>query len=157
MWMQPRYMEVERKAPIYYYMAGTFHYLFNHEYAHMPLRYPEKMIDSCIAMYDDREHGLPKTFGGSSNFIEIDWIFCLTRAQRQTPHRFYEVRERLEEFAEHYLDFWYHVDWNKNESVNDLHTLFGGVCGLAELQQTLRGKLVSDVPLKLVLDRRPFI
>ena len=87
----------------------------------------------------------------------MDWVFCLTRAQRQTPHRFYEVRERLEDFAERYLDFWLNVDWEHNESINDLHMLFGGVCGLAELQQTLRGKLVSDVPLKLVLDRRPFI
>ena len=35
--------------------------------------------------------------------------------------------------------------------------LFGGVCALAELQQTLRGELISDKPLRLVLDRRPFI
>ena len=156
MWMQPRYMEIERKAPLFFYMAGSFHYLFNHEYAHMPLRYPEKMIDSCIAMYDDPD-GLPNYFCKMANFIEVDWVFCLTRAQRQTPHRFYEVRERLEDFAERYLDFWFNVDWEHNESINDLHMLFGGVCGLAELQQTLRGKLTSDVPLKLVLDRRPFI
>ena len=163
MWMQPLYKEVDRQAPMYYYMAGSFHYLFNHEYAHMPLRYPEKMIDSCIEMYDHRlagpnpDGGLAANFGRKSDFIEIDWIFCLTRAQRQTPHRFHEIRARLEEFAEAYLDFWYNVDWEKNETVNDLHMLFGGVCGLAELQQTLRGKMVSDVPLKLVLDRRPFI
>ena len=100
---------------------------------------------------------MPANFGQKADFIEIDWIFCLTRAHRQTPHRFAEVRARLEEFAEHFLDFWYNVDWAHNETVNDLHMLFGGVCGLAELQQTLRGKLVSDVPLKLVLDRRPFI
>lgn len=156
LWMGPRYLEIERKAPMYFYMAGTFHYLFNHEYAHMPLMHPEKMIDTCIEMYDDPA-GLPKNFGTKADFIEIDWIFCLTRAQRQTPHRFYEVRERLEDFAEKFLDFWYNADWEKNETLNDLHMLFGGVCGLAELQQTLKGKMVSDVPLKLVLDRRPFI
>ena len=33
------------------HMAGSFHYLFNHEYARMPLRYPEKMIDTCLDMY----------------------------------------------------------------------------------------------------------
>lgn len=156
LWMQPRYLKMEHKAPLYHYMAGTFHYLFNHECAHMPLRYPEKLIDTCIAMYDAPD-GLPKNFGRKADFIEIDWIFCLTRAQRQTPHRFFEVRERLEDFSEKFLDFWYHADWEKDETINDMHMLFGGVCGLAELQQTLRGKLISDIPLKLVLDRRPFI
>ena len=67
------------------------------------------------------------------------------------------MREALEDFAQRYLEFWEQVDWEREETVNDLHMLFGGVCGLAELQQTLRGKLPSDIPLKLVLDRRPFI
>ena len=147
---------VTPEAPLYYYMAGGFHYLFNHEYARMPLRYPDKVIDSCIAMYDE-PGGLPEAFGRQANFIEIDWIYCLTRASRQTPHRFYEIRERLEDFAEKYIAWWMNADWEKNESINDLHMLFGGVCGLAELQQTLRGKLISEVPLRLVLDRRPFI
>ena len=70
---------------------------------------------------------------------------------------FAEVREALGDFAQRYLEFWEQVDWEREETVNDLHMLFGGVCGLAELQQTLRGKLPSDIPLKLVLDRRPFI
>ena len=35
----------------YIHMGGTFHYLFNHENARMPLRYPERLIDTCIAMY----------------------------------------------------------------------------------------------------------
>jgi hypothetical protein len=145
----------EGTRPLYMHMAGSFHYLFNHEYAHMPLRYPDKMIDTCIEMYDKNE--LPQNFGKIANFIEIDWIFCLTRASRQTPHRFWEVRERLFDFTKSYLEFWRNADWDKNESINDLHMLFGGVCALAELQQTLRGELITDKPLKLVLDRRPFI
>ncbi|MCQ2432839.1 MAG: hypothetical protein MJ175_09590, partial [Clostridia bacterium] len=56
-WMGKR-GNVIPKAPLYQYMAGGFHYMFNHEYARMPLRYPEKIIDSCIAMYDT-EGGLP--------------------------------------------------------------------------------------------------
>lgn len=145
----------EGTKPLYMHMAGSFHYLFNHEWAHMPLRYPEKMIDSCIAMYKSGE--LPKNFGKCCNFIEVDWIFCLTRASRQTPHRFYEIRELLREFTADYLSFWRSVDFETDETVNDLHMLFGAVCALAELQQTLRGELITDFPLKLVLDRRPFI
>lgn len=141
--------------PLYMHMAGSFHYLFNHEYAHMPLRYPESVIDSCIEMYDN--HELPANFGKACNFIEIDWIFCLSRASRQTPHRFNDIRARLETFTSDYLSFWRGADFAHNESINDLHMLFGAVCALAELQQVLRGELLSDKPLKLVLDRRPFI
>ncbi|MBQ8510972.1 MAG: hypothetical protein IJ493_13805 [Clostridia bacterium] len=140
--------------PLWHHMAGSFHYLFNHEHAHMPLRYPEKMIDSCLAMY---ENGDIPNFGKRANFIEIDWIFCLTRASRQTPHRFWEIRDALVKFAHEYAEFWLNADYERDESLNDLHMLFGGVCALAELQQTLRGLIVTKKPLKLVLDRRPFI
>ncbi len=150
-------VRTDGSRPLYEYMAGSFHYLFNHEHAHMPLRYPERMIDSCLKMYDDGSIFKARPFGKHADFLEVDWIFCLTRASRQTPHRFYEVREHLERFAEGYADFWLSADYAANESINDLHMLFGGVCALAELQQTLRGKLLTDKPLKLVLDRRPFI
>ena len=35
--------------------------------------------------------------------------------------------------------------------------LIGAVCALAELQLALPGKIETTVPLKIVLDRRPFI
>ena len=41
-------------AKKYEFMGGTFHYLFNMEYARMPLRYPEKLIDACLWMYENR-------------------------------------------------------------------------------------------------------
>lgn len=145
----------EGHAPIWHYMAGGFHYLFNHESAHMPVRYPERIIDSCIRMY--RERDLSKNFANVAGFLEIDWIYCLTRACEQTHYRYDEVMQVLREFTDEYMHFWNTVDWEKNDSVNDLHMLFGGVCALAELQRVLRGHLRSDKPLKLVLDRRPFI
>ena len=39
----------------------------------------------------------------------------------------------------------------------DLHMLFGSVCALAELQSALPGMIITEKPLRLVLDRRPFI
>lgn len=138
------------------YMAGSFHYLFNHEYAHMPLRYPEKMIDTCLDQCDQWRRMYPD-MGHSADFKDIDWIFCLTRASRQTAHRFDEIRAYLTDFARLYADFWLNADYERNDSINDLHMLFGGVCALAELQQTLRGLYETDKPLKIVLDRRPFI
>lgn len=141
-------------AKLYEYMAGSFHYLFNHEYARMPLRYPEKMIDSCLEMYHDAAFS---QLGREINFLEIDWSYCLNRAHRQTPHRFKECVQTLKEFAIGYIEYLNGVDQERDEAFNDLHALFGMTCALAELQQALPGTLITDRPLKLVLDRRPFI
>lgn len=142
-------------APLYEFMAGGFHYLFNLEYAKMPLRYPDKVIDSCLWMYDT-DNILPY-MGKKCSFIDIDWVFCLTRASRQTPHRHDEVKDRLRKLWHTSLEYWRSADWEKDDSIHDLHTLFGEICALAELQQALPGEIITDRPLRLVLDRRPFI
>ena len=81
----------------------------------------------------------------------------ISRASRQTPHRWQEVKEALREFAEIYLPWIDTVDEKTDDRFNDLHMLFGAVCALAELQAALPGEVRTTVPLKLVLDRRPFI
>ena len=96
-------------------------------------------------------------FGKSAKFVEVDWVYCLSRASQQTAHRFDEVMETIEDFAEKYLEYWFTVDFDTDRNINDMHELFGATCCLAELQRTLRGKLYSEKPLRLVLDRRPFI
>lgn len=143
-----------KQAKLYEYMAGGFHYLFNHEAEHRPIRYPEKVIDSCIELMRENEKN---RFCRRCDFIDIDVVFCLTRAMRQTPHRFYEAKQELEAFAEKYLEMMLAVDYEKDASFNDLHMLFGAVCCLAELQAALPGKILTSKPLRLVLDRRPFI
>ena len=40
---------------------------------------------------------------------------------------------------------------------DDLHMLFGAMCAVAEMQLALPGEIKSTIPLKNVLDRRPFI
>lgn len=142
-------------APLYQFMAGGFHYLFNHEYAHMPIRYPEKMLDSCLEMYETS--ALPASFGQDTGFIEVDWVYCINRARRQTPYRYHDCQKALTAFAKTYTDFLSSIDVRSHDGFNDLHMLFGSVCCLAELQQALPGMLRSKTPLKLVLDRRPFI
>ncbi len=92
-----------------------------------------------------------------THFIGTGAYASMSRASRQTPHRFEEVRDRLRRFRDEYVAFFRTVDWEKDDAINDLHMLFGAVCALAELQQSLRGELLTDRPLRLVLDRRPFI
>lgn len=141
--------------PLFAFMAGGFHYLFNHEHAHKPIRYPEKMIDSCIKMYT--EDGLPTYYATRCNFIEIDWLYCLNRARRQSTHRNGEAIELIRDFGKRFTDFMCNLDFDHDDSFNDLHMLFGSVCTLAELQTALPGEVITDRPLKLVLNRRPFI
>ena len=76
---------------------------------------------------------------------------------RQTPYRFDEGKAALEVFAERYLEMMYAINPLTDKHFNDLHCLFGAVCCLAELQSALPGKILTTKPLKLVLDRRPFI
>lgn len=141
--------------PVHLQMGDAFHYLFNYEYAKEAMPYSDKLIDSCLKMYDEGK--MPEDFGRQFHFIEMDWVYCLNRASRQTPHRFYDVKETLFNFAKKYILYLNSVDWEKDEGANDLHLLFGTVCCLAELQQSLPSKITSNKPLRLVLDRRPFI
>ena len=135
------------------HLAGSFHYLFNHEYGRMPLAHPEAMIDTCLEL----RRSDPYPIGQAIGFAEIDWVFCLTRALRQSGHRFAEVRATLETFTAKYIPYLLGLDPATDDGLNDLHTLFGTSCCLAELQTALPGQLRSAKPLRLVLDRRPFI
>ena len=147
-----------RKDKLFRYMAGGFHYIFNHEYERRPLRYPEKIVDSCLLIMKNGignpEYGNLLTKCG---FLEIDVVYSLTRAMRYTPHRFYEAKAALEDFAEKFVGFMYSLDPLTDDSFGDLHMLFGSLCCLAELQTALPGRLKTVTPLKIVLDRRPFI
>lgn len=143
------------KAPLCHQLFGWFHYLFNYEYDKKLMPNGERVIDSCIRMY--QEGGLSERFGKAVGFMEIDWIYTINRASRKTPWRFGEVRELLQDFARKYIPCLDALDEKTDEGMNDLHMLFGTVCALAELQTALPGEIESRVPLKLVLDRRPFI
>ncbi len=145
----------DKERPRQMDMVASFHYLFNHEYARMPLRYPEKMIDSCIEMYE--KGYLNDKFGKSTGFIEVDWVYCITRALRQCGHRFDDCKKVVRKFADSYLDALMAIDPDQPSGFDDIHMLFGTVCCVAEIQQFLPGYLYTEKPLKLVLDRRPFI
>lgn len=147
-----------KRAPkIRDYMCGGFHYLFNHEAERRPFRYPEKIIDFCLEMMGDYETHELLGVRKACDFINIDIVYSVTRSMRQTPHRFWECKQALEKYAQDYLQVLLTIDYDRDDSFNDLHMLFGAVCCLAELQQALPGKLLTTRPLRLVLDRRPFI
>lgn len=139
-----------------HHLNGWFHYLFNFVFAKRPIPYAKAAVDSCIEMYDNHEVFLPD-FGRLAGFAEIDWIYTLNRASRQEGYRVEEAKERIRDFAKFYLGNLYATDYENNERWNDLHMLFGVSCAFAELQNALPGEVKTNYPLKLVLDRRPFI
>lgn len=153
----------EGEAPLFHHMGGTFHYVFNHEYAKKPLRYPDKLIDTCIYLYENKMIGDKigacdnDKFGQYIGFLEVDWIYCITRASRQTTHRHDDCKRVLRDFAKTYINYLNDIDEKTHDGFNDLHMLFGATCALAELQTALPGEIISKKPLRLVLDRRPFI
>ena len=137
-------------------LVHWFHFLFNFHACNRPIPHPEKMLDTCIDLFKSAE--FQSRVNCKCQFIEIDWCFCMNRASRQTSHRFAEVRELLREEMRLIVDFL--TSKPEIEDLpcgNDLHTIFGMTCALSELQLALPGEIKTDVALRNVLDRRPFI
>ncbi len=136
------------------HLAGTFHYLFNYEHARRAHPHPAALIETCL---DIEARGTDWPLGRTVGFAEVDWVYCLSRAMRQSGHRRDEAMAALRAFSERYVPFLTQLDWERDDGGSDLHRLFGAACALAELQRALPGMLRSARPLRLVLDRRPFI
>jgi hypothetical protein len=146
--------EVPKGDPLLFpHLAGTFHYLFNFEHAGCELPHSAALVDTCLRIFDGDLYPFSRFVG----FAEIDWVYCLTRSLRRSGHRSEEARRALETFATRHVDSLASLDPETDEGLDDLHSLFGAVCALAELQSALGDRLPSDPPLRLVLDRRPFI
>ncbi len=135
------------------HLAGSFHYLFNFEHARRAWPHPEALIDTCLAIRANGSFPLAKLVW----FADVDWVYCLSRSLRRTSHRADEARAALLRFAEEYAHFALSLDPETDDGLDDLHRLFGVTCALAELQQAVPDTLWTERPLRLVLDRRPFI
>lgn len=142
--------------PISHHLNGWFHYMFNFVFARRPIPCADQATDTCIELFTDGTQ-LVKNFGRAINFAEIDWVYMLNRASKQNGHRVPEAKEQIRKFAKDYIDYLYSLDYENHDGWNDLHALFGTTCALAEIQAALPGEYPTDYPLKLVLDRRPFI
>lgn len=150
--------EPKTPVPIFHYLGGSFHYLFNIVYAKRRQRYPERAIDTCLELWRKNHQPLyGEPFCRGVSYSEIDWVFFLNRSVRQCGYRFEESRKAMEEAAERYIGYLKQIDYKNDPAFNDLHTLFGMICALSEFQQALPGFVVTERPLRQVLDRRPYI
>jgi hypothetical protein len=134
------------------HLAGTFHYLFNCEHAKVAPPHPAALVTTCQRIRAERVYPLARFVC----FAEVDWVYCLHRAARHAGI-VDAARPALRAFAAEYLAFLDGLDPDTDPGLDDLHALFGAVSALAELQNALPGEIASERPLRLVLDRRPFL
>ncbi|ASA23476.1 hypothetical protein [Paenibacillus donghaensis] len=138
-----------------YFIIGSFHYLFNHEYRKKNLRYPEQLADTCLALFDSGRISLStNTF----SFYELDVLYMVVSVMGQTSHRAEELMVMMHTIGKHILEFIKASSEGADENIyEDLHTLCGSVCALAIVQSVMPEQVYSDRLLQKVLDRRPFI
>lgn len=141
-------------AEPFHYIASTFHYVFNYEYAKRALPYPKQLLKTCINAY---RQGLCMDFSKAVGWQDIDFTYLLARVQRRAGTDFDETQEILREIADGLIAQLLAMEPESAESLNDLNTLFAIVCALAVLQDALPGYIRTSKPLKLVLDKRPFV
>lgn len=141
-------------APRFHHLAATFHYVFNYEHAKRALPYPKQLLDTCIQAYRE---GACIDFAKEVGWADIDFAYLLARVQRRAGTRFQETQQILTEIADGLIGQLVKMDPDTSEQLNDLNTLFAIVCALAVLQDALPGHIRTSVPLKLVLDIRPFL
>lgn len=141
-------------AEAFHYLASTFHYVFNYEYAKRALPYPKELLDTCIKAYYD---GACIDFSKSVGWADIDFTYLLARVQRRAGTRFEDTQKILKEIADGLITQLLAMNPEESETLNDLNTLFAIVCALAVLQDALPGYIRTSKPLRLVLDRRPFL
>lgn len=141
-------------AEPFHYLASTFHYVFNYEYAKRALPYSKELLETCIKAY---YNGDCMDFSKAVGWADIDFTYLLARVQRRAGIKYDETQKILKEIADGLITQLLAMDVDKSETLNDLNTLFAIVCALAVLQDALPGYIRTSKPLKLVLDKRPFL
>jgi hypothetical protein len=142
-------------APLFHHLAGSFHYLFNQNYRNRPLRYPERMADTCLELYTAGQ--IPESKDDFS-FYELDVLYTTTEVMAQMAHRHEELIRMNEEIGGRFLKFLAVRTARQGEDFfPDLHTLCGAVCALAIVQSFKPEQVGIERALNKVLERRPFI
>jgi hypothetical protein len=154
LWRAGRMLPLADDPGLFANLGGSFHYHFVYLALRRAMPHPERVIDTCLTLLADG--GAPiaaRTVG----FAEIDWVYCLHRALRQCGHRRAESEAALAEVAGRVVALLTDPGYWRTPAFDDLHTVFGALCTVAELQLALPGRVLTPRPLRLVLDRRPFI
>lgn len=142
------------KAEEFHYLAAAFHYIFNYEYAKREIPNAEKLLITCIDAY---ENGKCMDFSADLGWPDIDFTYMLVHLQRRCGKHFEKVNRIVKEIADGLAMQLINLTDEKIKKLKNINTLFAIVCALAVLQDACPGYIKTPTPLKLVLDKRPFL
>jgi hypothetical protein len=137
-------------------VGGTFHYSFLYEHFNRHLPYPEARIDAVLRTQQ------PDGYWRDDNhlWLTLDAIYLLTRSLRICTHRFEDVRTTIRRIMALLMRDLYSPAGRRTALSPKLpvHSVTAAISIAAEAQKFLGAQeVVTDRPLRLVLDRRPFI
>jgi|GEM_PF-2484151 len=137
-------------------VGGTFHYAFLYQAFNRPMPYPEKRIDTVLGLQQ------PDGYWNEKNhlWLTLDAIYLLTRTLRQKPYRRDEVVACVERTMDALMRDVFSPEGRKKTFVNKLgvHSVTAAISIVAEAQNFLGAdRVLTEWPVRLVLDRRPFI
>jgi hypothetical protein len=154
LWRAGRMLPRDEWPGLFSNLGGSFHYHFMYDYFRRPWPHPERVLETCLTLLHDSASAIAET---SVGFAEIDLVYCLSRARRQTDRHFAAAGEALDLLADRVAGLLSDPRYLDSDATDDVHVVFGAVCAVAELQRAIPGGIRTPVPLRLVLDRRPFI
>ena len=121
------------------------------------MKYPEARIDAILGLRQSDGYWHPV----NHYWLTLDAIYMMTRSLRLTTHRFNDVRQVVRQtMALMMRDIFSPGAREKTLLTGPLptHNLMGALSVVAEAQRFLgMEEVMTERPLRLVLDRRPFI
>ena len=137
-------------------VGGTFHYHFLYEHFNRHMPFPEHRIDAVIGLQQPDGYWHPV----NHLWLTLDAIYLMTRTLRYCPHRFADVQAVVRSVMGLMMREVYAADKRAVALGGKLpaHSVTAALSIAAEAQRFLgAGEVITERPLKLVLDRRPFI
>ena len=115
--------------------AAAFHFIFFYIYRNRPLRYAEKIIDSCLSLHNSC--GLFARGGFGHTCLDYDIIYLLYYASLTSSYRRHEVSEIMDKTAKDILKL-------KNEDGGFAHSK--GILRHGDLMSRIKRKLSIGKP-----------
>jgi hypothetical protein len=137
-------------------VGGTFHYGFLFEHFNRRMPHPERRIDAVLGLQQADGYWDPR----NHLWMTLDALYLMTRTLRHAPHRVADVAAAARRAMQALMRDAYGPGGRTVTFTGRLavHSVTAAISIAAELQQFLGADAVlTDSPLHLVLDRRPFI
>ena len=137
-------------------IGGTFHYHFLYSTFNRQMPFPEQRIDTVLQLQQPDGYWHPT----NHLWLTLDAIYLMTRTLRYCPHRFNDVQDCVRRVMQILMRDIYSPESRRKIFSEKMgaHSLTAAISIAAEAQQFLGAReVITEEPLKLVLDRRPFI